>query len=192
MKTFMSIVLSLIFLLMGEDYPLHTNHLLILEILIIGVPSFVLALQSNKQRIQGNFLSNVVSRAIPGGFALVLNIMAVYVFKEFLLTGYGPDAITAEFAISMMVIALSWTGFMILLKICEPFNAFRIFLLIIVFVLMLIAMAFMDESIGIVKLELANPIHLASLLFIVVEVLVAYFTVSMVMKLLTVLKVMTD
>lgn len=192
MKTFMSVVLSIIFILMGKDYPLQTNYLLPLEIFIIGIPSFCLALQTNKSRIQGNFMSNVISRAIPGGFALVFNVMALYLFREFLTAGYGASAVSEEMFTSFLVLGLSWTGLMVLIRICEPLNSFRVFVVIATVVLMGLSMIFMGNSLGIVKLDFADPMNLIWTLYIVAIVLLAYFTVSMVMKVLVSLKIMTE
>ncbi|MCH5164256.1 MAG: HAD-IC family P-type ATPase [Clostridiales bacterium] len=191
MKTFMSILLSILFILMGTAYPLQTNHLLLLEVFVIGLPSFFLALQTNKQRIQGNFLSNVVSRAIPGGFALVFNVMALYVFRNFIRMTYG-DVITDDMFTALLVLSLGWTGVMVLIKICEPLNAYRIFLLIITVGLIMLTTFLLGESLGIVSFDVNDPIQLASIFFLVSLILVTYFTVSMVMKLLITLKVMTE
>lgn len=194
MKTFMSILLSLVFILIPNfEYPFQTNHLLLLELFIIGIPSFILALQTNKNRIEGNFLSNVVSRAIPGGFALVFNVVMFYLFAQILETNYHVTMFGTEIFTSFLVLGLSWTGFMVLTRICEPLNAYRVFLLIVMFVSMALVMMFVGEPLGIVKLELSdNPINLACALFIVASVLFAYFIISMVMKVLVALRIMTE
>ncbi len=192
MKTFMSICLSIIFILMGSDYPLQTNYLLLLEMFVIGLPSFFLALQTNKQRIQGNFMSNVISRAIPGGLALVINVMLMYLFRGFVVHTYGAGAISDEIFTSLLVLSLSWTGFMVLIKICEPFNAYRIFLIIITFVLMLVTIILMGETLGIAPFDFTQPVQLASLFLLISMVLLTYFVVSMVMKVLITIKVMTE
>ncbi len=204
MKTFMSIILSLLFVLMQKPYPLKTNNLLLLEVFVIGLPSFFLALQTNKQRIQGNFLANVISRAIPGAFALVINIMGIYLFREFLLDHYGaadPSIVVAlgtwstqagDLFTSMLVVTLAFTGLMVLIKICEPFNAYRVILTIITSLLMLGVMILFGGALDIVPFDLDNPVYLACTLFMVGEVLTTYFVVSMVMKILVTIKVMTE
>lgn len=82
---------------------------------------------------------------------------------------------------------------MVLTRICEPLNAYRVFLLIVMFVAMALVMMFVGEPLGIVKLEISdNPINLACMLFIVASVLFAYFIISMVMKVLVALRIMTE
>ncbi|MCH5162751.1 MAG: HAD-IC family P-type ATPase [Clostridiales bacterium] len=123
MKTFMSIVLSIIFLVLQDNYPLKTNNMLALEVCVIGVPSFFLALQANENIIRGRFISNVVVRAVPGGVALVMGIMAMYTLNS--LMPLAPGDVEC-----MMVYGLTCIGIMVLFRQCEPFNVFRTVLMI--------------------------------------------------------------
>ena len=59
-------------------------------------------------------------------------------------------------------------------------------------VLMSLAMIFLGNSLGIIKLDFADPMNLVWTLFIVSIVLLTYFTVSMIMKVLVSLKIMTE
>ncbi len=81
---------------------------------------------------------------------------------------------------------------MVLIKICEPFNAYRIFLIIITFVLMLVTIILMGETLGITPFDFTQPVQLASLFLLISMVLLTYFVVSMVMKVLITIKVMTE
>ena len=48
-----------------------TNSLVtMISALTIGAPSFFLALEPNRERVQGNFLRTVLTRAIPGALAV--------------------------------------------------------------------------------------------------------------------------
>ena len=42
-------------LLIGEPYPFEPIQLSLISTVTIGIPSFVLALEPNKERIKGNF-----------------------------------------------------------------------------------------------------------------------------------------
>lgn len=64
-KTIYSCSLALIFLFMSAGYPFQPIHLSLISVVTIGIPSFLLALEPNKERIHGNFLKNVISKAIP-------------------------------------------------------------------------------------------------------------------------------
>ncbi len=175
MKTFMSIVLSIIFLAMQKTYPLGTNNTLTLEICVIGIPSFFLALQANKNIIRGKFLSNVISRAVPGGVALVMGVMAIYTLN----TQYPMNA---EAVTAMMVYTLTCIGIMVLFKQCEPFNIFRIVLMcgtVAVTALFMYAI----PNLGMYKLDLTQ------ILFVSTCVLASYFVVSILMRILGAIKI---
>lgn len=183
MKTFMSIVLSIIFLAMGKAYPLGTDNLIPLEVCIIGIPSFFLALQPNKNIIRGKFLSNVVSRAVPGGVALVLGVMSMYLYNIFLplnpesaqLGEYPPQLL------AMMVIAITCVGLMVLFKQCEPFNTFRTVLMLGV-VSMTAAFIALMPAIGIVQIDFTQSC------FVSTVVLASYFIVTVLTKILGAIK----
>ncbi len=175
MKTFMSIVLSIIFLALQRPYPLGTNNTLTLEICVIGVPSFFLALQSNKNIIKGKFLANVISHAVPGGVALVLGVMSMYTLNTQMPMG------EAEIS-CMMVYTITCIGIMVLFKQCEPFNIFRT-------VLMLGTIAFTAAfMIVIPNLGLAK-LNMTQICFTSTVVLASYFVVSILTKILGAIKI---
>ncbi len=181
MKTFMSVVLSIIFLAMQKTYPLATNNLIPLEICIIGIPSFFLALQSNKNIIKGKFLSNVTSRAVPGGVALVLGVMSMYMYNLYYMKAGTADKYTPEL-ISMMVICITCVGMMVLFKQCEPFNAFRVVLMLGVIALT-IGFIFLMPAIGVVKLDFTQ------ICFVATVSLASYFVVTILTQILSAIKI---
>ena len=71
MKTLMSVFLSVISVIMrfsglsDQVYFFDTSNLTGLEMFVIGLPSFALALQPNRNIIKGSFLSNVLKQCIP-------------------------------------------------------------------------------------------------------------------------------
>lgn len=178
MKTVMATVLSIIFLAMQKKYPFGTNNMMALEVCIIGIPSFFLALQGNKNIIRGKFLSNVISRAVPGGLALVMGVMAMYLYNVFIplpiveIGKYPPQLV------SMMVITVTCIGLMVLFKQCEPFNAFRTVLMLSVIALTA-AFIYVMPDIGIVK------IGFTQVCFVATVVLASYFVVTILTKILS-------
>jgi len=182
MKTFMSIMLSIIFLALQDTYPLKTNNTLTLEICVIGIPSFFLALQGNKNIIRGKFLSNVVVRAVPGGVALVLGVMSVYVLN----LHYALDTGAAT---CMMVYTITCIGIMVLFKQCEPFNIFRTVLMIGTILLTALFMYVVSmpqvtsDGLGLCTLNLTE------ICFTSTCVLASYFVVSILMRVLGAIKI---
>ncbi len=190
MKTFMSIALSIIYLILsftsGLDYPLQPKNLMLLEVFVIGIPSFFLAMQTNKSRIRGKFITNVISRCLPGGLALVVTVMSMVLFKQLVpqvaMTGEGGEAvlvaITQEHVVSMMVIGLTMTGWMVLCKLCEPFDAYRIVVVVGSIILIVVALVVLPSMFGL------SSLPLTCLLFVFTVVLASYFVVTIVMNII--------
>ncbi len=180
MKTFMSMALSIIFLILRKPYPFDTSNLLLLELLVIGLPSFALAMQRNTDIIRGKFLSNVIGRCLPGGITLTLAVMSVYFYRYGLHTNVTDAAYK-----SMLVIALTYTGMIILYKNCEPYDAFRSVLMIGSVCLSFVAVFCLPKLFGITQ-----RLSMTEVLFDVSVVLASYFVVSIMMRIMRTAKLL--
>ena len=81
-KTIYSVILALMFLFMGAAYPFVPIQLSLISTVTIGIPSFLLALEPNKERVKGKFLQNVIIRALPTSFAVALDIFIISVLHR--------------------------------------------------------------------------------------------------------------
>ncbi|MBE5741125.1 MAG: HAD family hydrolase [Clostridiales bacterium] len=118
MKTIFAICISLFVLCMNKTYPFSPIQFILLEMFVIGLPSFFLALQPNINPIKGKFLSNVAKNTLPAGICLVGVTIAMYVYQMF--TG-----ITTEVLVTMSSIGIIVVGFIALFRMCKPFNWFK-------------------------------------------------------------------
>lgn len=117
MKTIYTILLSIFCLIVKTDYPFSTRQVLLLEILVIGVPSFFLALQANNEKIKGKFITNLLSKSLPGALILFFNVIACYLFD----LGLGTDG---QFT-TMASLAITFVGLLVLFRLCKPFDVYR-------------------------------------------------------------------
>ena len=76
-KTIYSGILALMFLFMGAAYPFVPIQLSLISTVTIGIPSFLLALEPNRERIKGKFLQNVIIRALPTSLAVAVDIFII-------------------------------------------------------------------------------------------------------------------
>jgi hypothetical protein len=137
-------------------------------------------------------LGNVISRAIPGGMALIISVLGVYFYYRAIQAETIPNvSMDQELFVTMCVLALSYTGIVVLAKICEPFNVFRVFVFLISIALMTIAAVLGKDEFGIItpKAEVGLFTHM---LFVFGIVLLSYFVITLIMKILRALKVMYD
>ena len=154
MKTFFMFFVALFCICARICTPFDPNQLFLLETFVIGVPTFVLALQPNKDRIRGKFLPNVISKAIPGAIIFSLIFVACYLFNT--ITGTGTDVTTS----TMTSLGIFYAGLLILLRICKPFDAVRLVMYIGVvtvstLILLIVPFSFFSyEKLGLVSVLL--------------------------------------
>lgn len=104
----------------GQEYPFEPRNLYLVEFLVIGLPSFFLALKPNKELITGRFISNTLIRTIPSGLALSLSVGIMYLYESF---GLGaPANINDAQLMTLSTIAMTLSGVAALCVLCYPFN----------------------------------------------------------------------
>lgn len=145
MKTLFTIIVSIMVLFLGKSYPFSPVQFLILEMFVIGLPSFFLALQPNHNIIKGKFISNLLKNALPAGILLVLNAIAIYLYQ------YYFDISNATLA-TMASIAVTCSGLIVLFNICKPFNILRGILMFTMAVLALSIIIFLPNLLTYVRL----------------------------------------
>ena len=70
-------------------YPLQPTQVTLISLFTIGIPSTFLALEPNHRRIEGKFLFNVLSKAIPGGLTDMLVVGALLICGDILALQNG-------------------------------------------------------------------------------------------------------
>lgn len=125
-KTLMSISLALIFIFLAWQYPFQPIQMTLISAFTIGIPSFVLALEPNKDRIKGKFLINVIVRAIPGALTVVLSVLCLNV------VGYSFLGLSYAEVSTLCVLTASFIGVLLIIKLSIPFTPIRVALLIVV------------------------------------------------------------
>ena len=115
-KALFSAIIAVLFIFLKCDYPFQPIQFTLINAVTIGIPSFVLALEPNRERVRGKFIVNVLERSLPGAFAMSLNILllsAITLFFQFT---------NAEMS-TLAVIVTGYTGLLVLFRVCYPFNA---------------------------------------------------------------------
>ena len=79
-KNIFTFVLSLITLFFTLPYPYTPAQLSLVNALTIGIPSFILAMEPNENRISGRFLPNVIYRALPAALSDLILVVGVMLF----------------------------------------------------------------------------------------------------------------
>lgn len=124
-KTLLCIVCAILFIFVPWQYPFQPIQMTLISMFTIGLPSFVLALEPNHDRIKGRFLENVIVRSIPGALCSILCIICANA------VGYGFDLSYTQVS-TMCVLLVSWIGINLVARISIPFTPIRTVLLIVV------------------------------------------------------------
>ena len=149
-KTFLTFILAVVCIALGSTYFFDTSNMMMYEMIISALPSFVLSLQPNTKRVKGKFIPYVLSRAIPGAITISLGILSLYVLRNTSLAetfGFVSGGVaTAEYR-ALMMVALTFMGLVMLCRICQPFNVLRtvLFIVCVALCLTVVSVPFLGE-----------------------------------------------
>ena len=93
----------------------NPTQLLMIELFVIGIPSFTFTIQQNKNRVSGHFLWNVLQKALPGVTAIIFGVIVAYLLN--FKCGFG-----VEITKTIVVVTATFIGLMILYLTCRPFT----------------------------------------------------------------------
>lgn len=117
-KNIFSLLMSVFSAVFMITYPLEPAHISLISMFTIGIPGFLLALEPNKERIKGKFIKKVLLKALPAG------LTDVFVVGALVICGDVFSLPSADIATAATLL-LAVVGFMILIKISEPFNKMK-------------------------------------------------------------------
>ena len=130
-KTIYASFLAIIFLFIKSPYPFIPIQMSIINSLTIGIPSFILALEPNHDRIKGHFLLNVVKNAFPASFTCVIAVPALVIVSSILKLPFEQISTIAVFLVV-------YIGMLLIYKISKPLNKLRAALLVILTLMFLL------------------------------------------------------
>ena len=137
MKTFFAIILTIITLFIQQPYPFTPSMMLVLEAFVIGIPSFLLTFEPNTKAIKGNFIPQVMKRALPRALLMIINVLIVMVLYNS-QTGQSLSMSYEEYK-TLCCLILTYTGFLNLATLCFPLTLLKGFTLAISFVCITVA-----------------------------------------------------
>lgn len=117
-KTIFTAILVVVCIFMNSKYFYMPIHLSLITACTISIPSFILALESNHERVKGNFMLKVVSKSFPAALTVVFNVVMIVLYKNYF-------SISENITSTLIVLMTGTTGFIFLSRICRPFNILR-------------------------------------------------------------------
>ena len=145
-KNIFSMLLAIFSVILLLDYPLEPTQVSLISMFTIGIPSFILALEPNKNPIRGHFLTNVLVKALPAGLTDFIVVSGLVIFcREF--------AVDLDCLSTSCTILVAIVGFMILYRIAKPMNVGHIIMMIGVIAGWLFCMLFVSKFFAITSIS---------------------------------------
>lgn len=142
-KTLYSIMLCVLFIIIGQSYPFIPIQLSLIGGTAIGIPSFVLALERHEDTIPRGFLRNVLRISLPAALVLTGTLAAIAFLN--MLFGFGEVAVS-----TLNLLAGGVVSFGVLLSVCIPMSRLRFALCITVISLFCAAVLLFPNFFGVV------------------------------------------
>ncbi len=172
MKTLFTIMLCITTLVLRIQYPFTPKQLLLLEMFVIGLPSFILTFQPNSDIIRGNFIPQVLKKSIPAAFVMFINVLIVVILDNNTVT-LSDD----EFS-SLSTLLVLFTGYINLVWTCLPLNLLKTICVTLSAVLIAGALAGLSSFFGITTYSLPVIVTLSAMLLTSILVIVIAFYIK--------------
>lgn len=162
-KNIFSFLMAVFALIMTITYPLQPSQITLISAFTIGIPSFLLALEGNENRIRGKFIPNVLAKAFPGGMTDWLAVAILVIAGSFINLDHDQVGTTA----TMLLILV---GMLVLYHISAPMNKFRIGVLAVSVLGIILSIIFLPKLFSLTMLRPRSIFVLVVLFFAAVTV----------------------
>ena len=147
-KTAYAVLFGVVFSLLAWQYPLLPRQASTVDFLMIGLPTFFLALVPNQRRYVPGFLGRALRFAIPSGLVILAGLLAVNGYARW-FAGYSDEATGLAGAVGTVslqqvqtasVITLTLMGLWVLNLISRPLTKWKLTLVAAMYALLLLVL----------------------------------------------------
>lgn len=121
MKTLFTICLCIATLILNQSYPFAPKNLFLVELFIIGIPSFMLTFEPNTKIIQGNFIPQVLKKSIPRMAIMLIGVLVSMFALKHTATPLELD--------TLQTLTITCVAFLNLIWLCIPLSWYRTLIL---------------------------------------------------------------
>jgi cation-transporting ATPase E len=126
-KTIFSLLLAILFIIIGSEYIFSPINLTVIGSITVGIPSFILALEGNFKRVTPGFFHKILAHSVPGSVAIFFVILLLLRLGNL---GYLNPIEVKYFAVAIT----GFIGIMVLYRVScpvfRPFNILRTIVLV--------------------------------------------------------------
>ncbi len=117
-KNMFSMFLAIFSIVNAFSYPLQPSQVSLVSMFNIGVPAFALSLERNNAKQHGRFLKVTLLKALPASLTSFISIAMLVILGQLFNISDTDVGVASTLLLSMV-------GFMILIRISSPMNAYR-------------------------------------------------------------------
>ncbi len=178
MKTLYIIFINVLLIMLhyiwhiSSPTPYESIQIMLLETVIVGLPTTLLALQPNRSIIKGKFMPNVLRRCLPASIVFIISTVSIYVVRY----SFMPE-MTADELSTLIAITYTYGGLFALFYACRPFNVWKTAMYISIAVVSTLAIILFPEFWS------YAPLSREQLLMLLVEILALPYLLMACMKL---------
>jgi len=163
-KTLFSVLLLFALIIMRMSYPIEPIQLTFTSMFVIGLASFVLALEPNNNKIKGKFINNIMKNVLPPAISIVVSVIVIIVLFKYDLLNVSEEEYKTIITITIFGIFM-----LVLYNISKPFNIVRGVLIAVILVFALGCIIIMpllpNQSFNLFKLAKLSNLVSVTLLF---------------------------
>ncbi|MEE0956246.1 MAG: HAD-IC family P-type ATPase [Eubacterium sp.] len=141
-KNIFSLLLSVFSIAFSLSYPLKPSQISLISMFTIGLPGFLLSQLPSHDIIKGNFMRNILFRALPAALTDAILVASLVVFGEV----FAVSSVDISTACTILVAIV---GFIILYHLTQPMSVFKWIIYFICIVGMLIGLLVFRDLFGI-------------------------------------------
>lgn len=103
--------------------PLTNLQVMLMDWVVVALPTTLLALQPNESVIKGNFFANVLKRCLPASLTFIISTVSLYLLQALC----DPAIIdSSEVLGTLVTISYTFGGLFALFYTCKPFNKWKV------------------------------------------------------------------
>lgn len=161
-KNVFSFVTSLIAIIFAIAYPLIPAQVSLISAFTIGIPGFLLSQAPNHDLIKGNFVSNILKRAAPGGLTDMIVVMLMVILGH--IFNVSQVEVSTSCTFLLMVV-----GMMMVARASKPIDRYKIGVIVLCILGLVLSYALIPRFFGMERMGLQSwVICIALALFSVV------------------------
>ena len=126
MKTVYVIVINILLVILHFGFgktmqsPLTNKSVMLMDWVIVALPTMFLALQPNEKLIKGSFFGNILKRCLPASLTFIMSTVVLYAFNYTDTT--NTTLVPSDQLATLVTLSYTFGGLFALFYACQPFN----------------------------------------------------------------------